>query len=92
MPNVDTSDYTRRLKLRSIGLGVANGNINKRKALTVFDTYNPYIPHLVPTGGGSGQANGRVSADICTLCFPLPDKNDTFAAKKYAASRVPHFN
>lgn len=91
MPNVDSSDYTRRLKLKSIGVGIANGDINKRRALTVFDTYNPHIPHLVPTGG-SGSSNGKVSADICTLCFPLADKSDTFAAQQYTASKVPHFN
>jgi hypothetical protein len=92
MPNVDSSDYTRRLKLRSVGVGIANGAISKRRALTRFDTYNPNIPHLVPKPAGVGQARGKVSSDICTLCTPLADKSDTFAARKYLASKVPHFN
>jgi len=92
MPNVDSSDYTRRLKLKSIGVGIANGDVNKRRARTVFDTYNPNIPHLIPNIAGGGQANGKVIADICTFCTPIGDKSDIFAAKKYAASKVPHFN
>jgi len=92
MSNVDSSDYTRRLKLKSIGVGISHGNINKRRALTVFDSYNPHILALRPVIGGGGQANGKSSADICTTCSPLTDKSDTFAAKQYAASKVPHFN
>jgi len=90
MPNVDSSDYTRRLKLKSIGLGISNGNANKRRALTVFDSYNPHTLALRPIVGGG--VHGNVSADICTVCDPLPDKSDIFAAKQYAASKVPHFN
>lgn len=81
MPNVDSSDYTRRKKLAALHNANSAANPTKFRVLTRFDMYNPHKP-----------GNAKSSADICTTCVPLADKSDIFAARAYAASRVPHFN
>ena len=85
MPNMDSSEYISRKRLAVVHNANSAANANKFRGLTRFDMYSPHRPG----NKGSSQA----SADTCTTeCLVYADKSDIFAAKKYAASKVPHFN
>jgi hypothetical protein len=79
MPNVDSSDYTRRRKLAIIKNANDAGSQTKFRALTAFDSYDPSLVN----------ATGIVCNDSCRTNVKA---NNTFAAKKYAGTKVPHFN
>ena len=50
MPNVDSSDYIRRLKLTAIRNANNAANRTKFRALTTFDSYDPSLMSTRPTG------------------------------------------
>lgn len=79
MPNVDSSAYTRRQRLTVIKNANDAANQTKFRVLTIFDRYDPSLVNTT----------GVVCNDSCRITVK---PNDTFEAKKYAASRVPHFN
>jgi hypothetical protein len=85
MPNMDSSEYTSRKRLAALHNANRLADVKKFRAPTRFDIYNP---HKIGNKGSS-----LASADVCTTeCIILADKSDIFAVKKYAASKVPHFN
>jgi hypothetical protein len=79
MPNIDSSAYTRRQRLTVIKNANDAANQTKFRALTMFDTYDPSLVNTTAI----------VCNDSCRIDVKA---HDTFEAKKYAASRVPHFN
>lgn len=79
MPNIDSSDYTRRRKLAAIKNANDAANQTKFRALTTFDTYDPSLVNTTAV----------VCNDSCRIGAKA---NNTFEAKVYARSRVPHFN
>jgi hypothetical protein len=54
MPNIDSSDYIRRLKLSAIKNANKAADATKFRALTTFDSYDP-----------SYAINKRYSAEVC---------------------------
>jgi hypothetical protein len=82
MPNIDSSDYTRRIRLTAIRFANGSANSSKFRAPSAFNFYDASSP------SGEIRTSGIVCNDVC-----LPDSNPsyTFAAQKYAASKVPHF-
>jgi hypothetical protein len=79
MPNVDSSDYTRRRKLAIVKNANDAGTQTKFRALTVFDSYNPALVNTT----------GIVCNDSCRTNAKA---NNTFVASKYSASKIRHFN
>ena len=79
MPNLDSSDYIRRIRLTATKNANDAANQNKFRALTIFDSYDP---SLVNT-----------TAIVCNdSCRVDVKPNNTFAAKQYSATKIPHFN
>jgi hypothetical protein len=79
MPNIDASDYIRKLKLTAIYNANKAANERKFRELTRFDSYDP----------STVRATGAVCNDACRT---TPKDHNIFAAQAYSASRVPHFN
>jgi hypothetical protein len=79
MPNIDSSAYTRKQRLTVVKNANDAADSTKFRALTAFDRYDPALVNTTAV----------VCNDSCRVDIK---QNETFAAKKYAASRVPHFN
>lgn len=79
MPNIDSSDYTRKRKLAIIKNANDAADQTKFRVLTTFDRYDPSLVNTTAV----------VCNDSCRIDVKT---HDTFGAKAYAASRVPHFN
>jgi hypothetical protein len=77
MPNIDSSEYIRRLKLTTIKYANDGANPKKFRELTRFDSYDASI-----------RAPGGVCTDACRLTVK---PHNIFAAKQVAADRKPHF-
>jgi hypothetical protein len=86
MPNIDSSDYTRRIRLTAIRFANGAANVGKFRAPTSLNFYDASSPASPP---GLLRTSGVVCNDTC-----LPDSNPNyiFAAQKYAASKRRHFN
>jgi hypothetical protein len=79
MPNIDSSAYTRKQRLTIVKKANDAANQNKFRALTVFDRYDPSLVNTTAV----------VCNDSCRITVK---SNNTFEAKVYARSKVPHFN
>jgi len=78
MPNIDSSEYIRKLKLTAIYNANKAANQRKFRELTRFDSYDP----------SAIRASGAVCNDVCVT---TRKDHNIFAAQAYSASRVPHF-
>lgn len=78
MPNIDASDYIRRLKLTAIKYANDAASQRKFRELTRFDSYD----------ASSVRATGAVCNDACRT---TPKDHNIFSVQKYSASKVPHF-
>jgi hypothetical protein len=78
MPNIDSSEYIRKLKLTAIYNANKAANQRKFRELTRFDSYDP----------SAVRTTGAVCNDVCVT---TPKDHNIFAAQAYSASRVPHF-
>ena len=78
MPNIDSSEYIRRLKLTTIKYANDGANPKKFRELTRFDSYD----------ASSIRATGAVCNDACRITVK---PHNIFGAKQVAADRKPHF-
>jgi hypothetical protein len=76
---MDSSAYTHKRRLTIIKNANDAANQTKFRVLTAFDSYDPSLVNTTAI----------VCNDSCVIDIK---PNDTFAARAYARSRVPHFN